>query len=345
MIKPQALKKGDKIAIVSLSSGLGGETAFLHRFETAKQRLESDFGLQIAVMPNALKGIDWLHKNPKERAKDLMDAFSNPEIKGIFCMVGGEDSIRLLPYIDFDIIRNNPKVFMGYSDTTTNHFMMYKAGLVSFYGPAVMVEFAENVAMHDYTRKYVYSTLFEKNNKIDILPSPEWTSEILDWANIENKNLARKMTTDSKGYEILQGSGIAKGRLLGGCLSVFLMLIGTELWPEADEWNNKLLFIETAEDCPPPSILQYFLRNLMAQGIISRLNGIIFGKPVDEEYYTEYKEALISVIAGEANRHDLPILYNANFGHTSPICILPYGIEAIIDCEQKKLSICESAVL
>jgi len=345
MIRPNALKKGDKIAIVSLSSGLGGEAAFLHRFETGKERLESEFGLQVIVMPNALKGIDYLYEHPKARASDLMEAFSNPEIKGIFCMIGGDDTIRLLPHIDFNIIRNNPKVFIGYSDTTINHFMMYKAGLVSFYGPAVMVEFAENVAMHEYTKKYVYSTLFEKNDKLDILPSKEWTSELLEWSNIENRSIARKMITDHKGYEVLQGSGVAKGQLLGGCLDTFPMLIGTELWPEVNEWNGKLLFLETSEEYPPPSTVKYILRNLMAQGIIDQLSGIIFGKPMDERYYDEYKEVLISVIAKEAGRADLPILYNVNFGHIAPICTLPYGVEAMIDCDRKTLSICESAVI
>ena len=345
MIKPKALKKGDKIAIVSLSSGLGGEAPFLHRFETAKQRLESDFGLQLKLMPNTLKGIDYLYKHPEARAADLMEAFSNPEIKGIFCMIGGDDTIRILPYIDFNIIRHNPKVFMGYSDTTINHFMMYKAGLVSFYGPAVMVEFAENVAIHEYTKKYVYSILFEKKEKNDILSSLEWTSEFLEWSNVENKHIARKMTPEDKGYELLQGIGEAKGQLLGGCLDVFAMFIGTELWPNVDEWDNKLLFLETSEDCPKPSEVKYFLRNIMAQGIIERLSGIIFGKPIHEKYYNEYKELLMSVIAEEAGRADLPILYNVNFGHTSPMCILPYGVEAMINCEEKTLSICESAVV
>jgi muramoyltetrapeptide carboxypeptidase LdcA involved in peptidoglycan recycling len=123
------------------------------------------------------------------------------------------------------------------------------------------------------------------------------------------------------------------------------MLIGTELWPKVDEWDNKILFLETSEECPAPSMLKYFLRNLAAQGIIDRLNGIILGKPFDEKYYDNYKEVLMSVIVEEAGRSDLPILYNVNFGHTSPICILPYGVEAMIDCENKALSICESAVV
>jgi muramoyltetrapeptide carboxypeptidase LdcA involved in peptidoglycan recycling len=82
-------------------------------------------------MPNALKGIKYLDEHPEARASDLMDAFRDKEIKAIFSAIGGDDSIRLLPYIDFDVIKNNPKIFTGFSDTTSNHMMMYKAGLVS----------------------------------------------------------------------------------------------------------------------------------------------------------------------------------------------------------------------
>ena len=82
-------------------------------------------------MPNALKGIDYLYRHPEARAQDLMDAFRDPSIKAVFNAIGGDDTIRLLPYIDFEVLRNNPKIFTGFSDSTTNHFMMHKAGLVS----------------------------------------------------------------------------------------------------------------------------------------------------------------------------------------------------------------------
>ena len=147
MIKPRRLKKGDKVAIVSLSNGMLGEKEFIHKYKLAKKRLQEDYGLNVVVMPNALKGIDYLYKHPKARAQDLMEAFQNPEIKAIFCAIGGDDTIRLLPYIDFDVIGNNPKIFTGFSDTTTNHFMMYKAGLVSYYGLSVMGSIAEYVAI------------------------------------------------------------------------------------------------------------------------------------------------------------------------------------------------------
>jgi muramoyltetrapeptide carboxypeptidase LdcA involved in peptidoglycan recycling len=128
MIKPKKLQKGDTVAIVSLSSGLAGEDLFNHRYELGKKRLKEEFGLNVITMTNALKGIDYLKKHPEARAKDLMDAFLNKDIKAIICNIGGDDTIRLLPYINYDIIKSNPKIFMGYSDTTVNHFMMYKAG-------------------------------------------------------------------------------------------------------------------------------------------------------------------------------------------------------------------------
>lgn len=89
-------------------------------------------------MPNALKGSDFVLEHPELRAKDLMDAFKDDSIKAIICAIGGNDTYKLLPYIDYEVIRNNPKIFMGYSDTTVNHLMMNKAGLVSFYGPTIM---------------------------------------------------------------------------------------------------------------------------------------------------------------------------------------------------------------
>ena len=216
MIKPKALKYGDTVAIVSLSSGMGGDDMFYYRYLLGKERLEKIFGLKVITMPNALKGSEFLKNHPEKRAEDLMQAFQDPKIKGIICMIGGDDSIRLLPYINYDTIRKNPKIFMGYSDSTVNHFMMYKAGLVSFYGPCVLVEFAENKQMHEYTIDSIRRTLFHVSQSIDIAPSPKWTSEFLDWSNMKNQNVRRKMQHDNHGFEVLQGTGIATGELIGG---------------------------------------------------------------------------------------------------------------------------------
>ena len=204
MIKPKKLKKGDKVAIVSLSSGLAGEEMFRHRYELGKKRLEQ-LGFNVVTMKNALKGIEYLYNHPEKRAEDFMEAILDKDIKGIICNIGGDDTIRLLPYIDFEAIANNPKVFMGYSDTTINHFMMQKAGVVSYYGPAVMTDFAENNNMHTYTLKYINEVLLENREDIVIKSSDKWTSEYLDWAIEENDNIPRKMNEEKYGYEVLQG--------------------------------------------------------------------------------------------------------------------------------------------
>jgi muramoyltetrapeptide carboxypeptidase LdcA involved in peptidoglycan recycling len=345
MIKPKKLRKGDTVAIVSLSSGLAGEELFLPRFELGRKRLEDIFGIKTIVMPNALKGIDYLYHHPEARAKDLMDAFQDENIDGIICSIGGDDTIRILPFLDFEVIRKNPKIFMGYSDATANHFMMYKAGLVSFHGPCIMVEFAENVSMHDYTIEYINKMLFSTNNCIEIKPSPHWTSDVLEWTDSKNATISRKLKNDTKGYELIQGSGTVRGRLLGGCTSVIQMLIGSEIWPNKNEWEGKILFLETAEDHPTPDFIRYLLRNLLAQGILNVINGIVVGKPIDEKCYDEYKEVYRSVVGVEANRPDLPILYNVNCSHTSPNCIIPYGIEAEINSLERTFTILESPVM
>lgn len=204
MIKPKKLKKGDKVAIVSLSNVLAGEEMFIHRYELGKKRLEQ-LGFNVVTMKNALKGIEYLYNHPEKRAEDFMEAIVDKDIKGIICNIGGDDTIRLLPYIDFEAIANNPKVFMGYSDTTINHFMMQKAGVVSYYGPAVMTDFAENNNMHTYTLKYINEVLLENRENIAIKSSDKWTSEYLDWAIEENDNISRKMNEEKYGYEVLQG--------------------------------------------------------------------------------------------------------------------------------------------
>jgi len=303
MIKPKRLCRGDTVAIVSLSSGMGGDAAFKHRYTVGKKRLETEFGLNVVTMPNALKGSDYLCQHPKARADDLMAAFNDNGIRAIFSMIGGDDTVRLLPYIDFDVIRCNPKIFIGYSDTTVNHFMMYKAGLVSLYGPSILAEFAENVAMHDYTKRYVYDILFEPKQETPIIPSPSWTTQRISWADESNNSIQRTMTDDAKGFELLQGIDIARGKLIGGCVDVFSMIIGTEIWPDMRMWQDAILFIETSEDCPAPNDVMYVLRGMAAQGIIDNLSGIVVGKPCGEKYYDEYK-AILRQIAAESHRPD-----------------------------------------
>ena len=342
MIKPEALKKGDKVAIVSLSSGLLGEENLIHKYHIAKKRLEEEFGLKVVAMPNALKGIKFTYEHPELRAKDLMKAFSDKSIKAIICSIGGSDGIRLLPYIDYNIIKNNPKIFTGFSDSTVHHLMCYKAGVVSFYGPNIMCNFGEYVKMFDYEVEAVKNVFFKNSKNYKIEPSPMWTDDFVPWGE-ENVNKQKTLKPDTKGYEVLQGKGKVKGKLLGGCIDLDAMLFGTELWPKASDWKNKILFIDTSEEEPSPDYLTYILRGLDAQGVLKNLSGIIVGKPHNEKYYEEYKEVYKKVVGFEANLPNLPIIYNVNFGHAMPINIIPYGVMCELDCNNKTITLLESA--
>ncbi len=341
LIKPKMLKAGDKVATISLSWGGAGEPDLRWRYEQGIDRLQNVFGLEVVAMPNSLKGGDYLYENPQARAEDLMNAFKDPSIKAIFSNIGGSESIRLLPYIDFDVIRDNPKVFIGYSDSTVTHLFCHKAGVSSFYGPAILTDFAENVEMHAYTVKALKKTLFANEAIGEVKPATEWTSERLEW-NIGNKYKKRQMNPN-KGYELLQGSGVVKGRLIGGCIEVLEFAKGTSLWPTEEYWRDSILFFETSEELPLPGNLEYWLRNYGTQGILQQAKGIIFGKPQNEKYYEEYKES-IRLIMKELFLENLPILYNLNFGHTEPKFVLPYGAMAEINCENVTFSILDSGV-
>ncbi len=343
MIKPKKLQKGDKVATISLSWGGAGE--FPHRYQAGKQQIADVFGLEVVETKHALKSAQWIYENPQARAEDLMQALEDPSIKAIISNIGGDDSIRLLPYIDFDVIKNNPKIFLGFSDSTVTHFCFYKAGVTSFYGTSTLVGFAENNGMHAYQTDDIKRTLFSGKQRGIILPNTHgWTSERLEWNNPKNQHIARKLTP-SNGWKFLQGNKIVTGTLLGGCADVLETLKDTKLWVSSDEWKGKIMFLETSEVTMPPHYFKWILRNYVASGIMHNINGLIIGRPYNNTYVKEYEEALLQVIRDEAQLTDLPIITEMDFGHTCPTFTLPYGIKAEINPIDKIFSIIENALV
>lgn len=341
MIRPERLRRGDRIAVVSLSSGLLGDPGLIHRYHTAKKRLEENYGLIVEPTPHALAGIDYIAMHPEKRAEDLMNAFRDPGVKAIFTAIGGDDSIRLLPYVDLDVIRNNPKIFMGYSDTTITHFMAQKAGLVSFYGISVMCELAENVAINPYTENAFRRILFEDSTGFEVKSSPVWSKDFVEWKK-ENSARALRYIPETRGHELLQGRGSVHGKLIGGCVDVFMMASGTSIFPTPEECRGAILLLETSEDKPSPEFYRYALRNLAALGILREISAIIAGKPQGEVYYNEYKNELLRVVHGEEGL-DIPILYNINIGHATPVGLLALGAEYELDCCKRTLRLTGSA--
>lgn len=346
MLKPQRLHPGDTIATVSLSWGGPGE--FPQRYLAGKQQLESAFGVQVVEMPHTLCDAEWLEHNPRARAEDLLQAFSDPSIKAIISTIGGDDSIRILPFLDLEVIRSNPKIFMGYSDTTISHLVCYKAGLTSFYGPSIMSGFAENGGLFPYMVESVRRTLFSAEPVGVINPNMEgWTSERSDWADPENQTQKRILNPCS-GWKYLQGKGIHKGHLIGGCFEVLDWLRGTSFWPDLSEWENAILFLETSEDAPPPIAVERGLRVYAAMGILEKLSGILFGRPggdVPIQDFELYDQVILQVVRNEEGLVNLPVITHMDFGHTDPMFVLPYGVQAEIDCDKKTFAILENAVI
>lgn len=190
MLKPQKLNRGDTVAIVSLSSGIAGDDSIVWRTYQGIQMLQEIFGLKVKIMPHALKGSAFTQQHPELRASDLNEAIRDREVKAIISSIGGDDAIRIWPYVDCEALQSFPKIFSGYSDSTTVHMMFYKMGITSFYGPALLTDFAENINMDSYTIKDIEKNWFNSELIGEVRPAKYIRPYGLNW-NIENKATAR----------------------------------------------------------------------------------------------------------------------------------------------------------
>ena len=337
--KPQHLKPGDKVATVSLSWGAAGVPEIRWRYELGKRRMEEQFGLQVVEMPHSLAPEKYVSDHPEKRAEDLMAAFADPSIKAVFNVIGGSDSVRMLPYIDFDVIRSNPKIFTGYSDGTTTDFICMKAGIASFYGAHVLNDFAEPGKMHDYTAGIIRKMLFSNETVGEIAPMPEYSQGDVSWTDPS----ARRTYTPDWGYECLQG-GVARGTLIGGCFEVFPDFEGNELDPPSEAFDGSILFYEV---CGKPSEEKYRtrLRHYGEKGWFQNITGLLMGKPLGDRAEHDMLNRVTLEVLAEFGRPDLPVLANAGFGHNAPSGVIPMGAMAEIDCDRGRFTILENVTL
>ncbi|MFW6272915.1 MAG: LD-carboxypeptidase, partial [bacterium] len=171
-----------------------------------------------------------------------------------------------------------------------------------------------------------------------------YSNKYLDWNepdNLDKENTNYVENTDT--WHFIQGEGIVRGELFGGCSEVLEFLKGTRFWPAEDFWDNKILFFETSEEKPLPEQVKWMLRNYGTQGILNKINAILFGRAKD--YTQEEKQELEQVIlqvCREFEREDLIVVTNMDFGHTEPQFILPLGINAQIDVDNELVKLIES---
>lgn len=335
------------IAIVSLSSGIIGEDFVSHEVELGERRLK-EYGLNVKFMPYAKKGLDFVKNNPEKRAEDMLSAFRDDSIDMILCAIGGDDTYRLLPFLfENDELKTavKQKAFLGFSDSTFNHFMLHKLGIKTFYGQSFLADICElDKEMLPYSKEY-FEELLRTGTIKEVKPSKLWYEERTDFS------LAAlgtpRVSHEDEGFILLQGVGKYSGEILGGCLDSIFDMFSAErypdtvalcekysLFPSLEQWRGKILLLETSEEKPTPEKYRKMLETLKDTGIFEVISGILMGKPMDRTYMEEYNEIIVEVI----DNPNLPIVTNLNIGHATPRCIIPFGTEAVVDVENQVIT-------
>lgn len=340
-IRPPRLQPGATLAAVSPSSGLANR--FPHRYEAGKHQLEAAFGVRVVEAPNALRSDAFLRSNPQARADDLHWALAHPDVSGLICTIGGDDAVRILPYLDPDVIRAHPKVVLGFSDATVVLTAFLRAGVLAFHGPSLMTDLAENGGLHRFVTRSLRTTLFDAG-PAPWEPAQEWTEAFLDWSDPLNQTVARTFEPNA-GWAWLQGDAAAEGHVVGGCIDVLEFLKGTPWWPGPELWSGAVLMLETSEEAPSPLQVARWLRNYAHQGIVGELAAVLFGRPMryPPSAVTELYDRVLDVLA-DAGRSDLPVVANLDVGHTSPQMVVPLGSRVRVDPVRRSVVALEPAV-
>lgn len=334
------------VGIVSLSSGIIGEAAVQFEVDIGLRRLR-EYGLNVKFLPHARKGMDYIRKHPEKRAEDLLQAFQDPEIDLILCAIGGDDTYRLLPALFQDHALQDAvshKLFLGFSDTTVNHFMLHKVGLRTFYGQSFLADICElGPEMLPYSRTYWEELLFTGGIR-EIVPSAVWYEERKSYR--PDQVGRERIAHPDRGFERLQGPPVFSGKILGGCIdSLYDFFSGEryadmpalcqayQLFPPLEDWRGRILLLESSEEKMPPEKYRNALNFLKKTGIFTAVSGVLAGKPMDEVYAREYMQILTDVIGDP----QLPVVCNINVGHAAPRCIIPFGVEARVDAEKQTI--------
>ena len=313
IIKPKALNAGDTVGIVAPGSAVSDPIDINKVYEVMDY-----LDLNVKFAKHVIKGTGYKTRTIEERVSDLHDMFSDSSISGIFCIRGGYGSAQLLDRLDYDMIKSNPKVFLGFSDITALHNAIHQeTGLVTFHGPVLLSDFS------DYTMKHLQKAVF----------SAEPTGRI---SNPDGLSGVRE------NYPILTITpGIARGRLTGGNLSIITSLMGT---PYEIDVKDKILFIEDVGEAP------YRIDRMLTQMRLAgklKARGIVFGlcSGCDSSNSTTWDYSLGEVLKNILSTAGVPTFYGLTFGHTSDQLTLPMGVEVEINSEEGSVNIMEAGVI
>lgn len=311
------LKPGDEIRIIAPSMSM----ALVKRaqLEIAEKRL-TELGFRITYGKNVYNHDEFYSSSIEERIEDLHHAFQDRNVQGILTALGGYNSNQLLNYIDFDLIKNNPKVFCGFSDITALNLAIYqKTGLINFSGPHF-----STFGMKHGIQYTIQSFLQAVTNDApyEIFPSDRWSDDPWHFEQEE------RTFFEQDSYLVIQ-EGQAEGKLIGGNLCTMNLLQGTEFMPSL---KDTILFIEADEE----SHSQSFDRNLQSLLHLpdaKQIKAILIGWFQKGSNVTE--DALRKVIHSKNELRDIPIIANVNVGHTSPVATIPVGAYATVSASRE----------
>ncbi len=316
----EKIQPGDELRIIAPSSSAASMKASVKRI--ADKRTKELLGLKVTYSKNAFEKDLFGNSSIDSRVKDLHDAFRDKKVKGIACVRGGYNANTLLPYLDWELIRKNPKPIWGFSDITVLSNAIYaKTGLVTYIGPNYssfgMDENKDNIEyMFDFFKKCLMSEEF-----FNVTPSKYIG---------ERRHPFRK----NKGYSIIQ-NGTAEGVLIGGHLSTINLLQGTEYMPNL---QDVVLFIEDDDFGGDQTIFE-FERNLesLLQLPSVSIKGIILGRFQKDSKVTI--KQIEHLFESKKLSKNIPIVADANFGHTQPIFTFPVGGVVRIKAKSGKVNI------
>jgi muramoyltetrapeptide carboxypeptidase LdcA involved in peptidoglycan recycling len=313
VIIPRKLKKGDEVRVIAPAFSLSIISKDNRLF--ANKRLKS-LGLNLTFGKNTEKTDDFNSSSIDSRIEDLHVAFKDRNVKAIFSVIGGYNSNQLLSYIDWNLIKKNPKIFCGYSDISAlQNAIFAKTGLVTYSGPSYS-SFSEKLNFN-YTYSYFKKCLMS-NEKIVLSPSSKWSDD--KWYLKQNSRHFIK----NDGWRVIN-DGKAKGVIIGGNLCTLNLLQGTGYFPNLD---NSILFIEDYENSDPVTF-DRDLQSLIQQKRFNGVKGLVIGR--FQKKSKMKKNLLDQIILSKRELSEIPVIVDVDFGHTEPKITFPIGGEALID--------------
>ncbi|MCI4369724.1 MAG: LD-carboxypeptidase [Thermoplasmata archaeon] len=329
-VTPGRLRRGDTVAV--LSPSWGGPSRFPAVYERGLAVLREELGLEVREMAHVRTDAGSLAAHPEDRAADVAAALEDPAVRGIWCTVGGDDSVRILRHLDPALPARHPKVMVGFSDATPLLVWMRLHGVVSYHGPSVMAGIAQWRALAPEFGPQVKAVLFGGGAGHRYRPFPAFSEGYPDWGDPTTLG-ATHPSRPNEPWHWVNAPRPSEGELFGGNLEILDLLKGTPFFPPPEFFDGKLLFLETSEEAPTPKSVGRSLRNYGVSGILDRIAGLLVGRPrgYTADARAELDRRLRDVVVEEFGLTDLPVVTGLDFGHTDPQWVLPLGVRARIE--------------